>query len=212
MSISRVYKIVNDIDDLVYIGSTIQTISQRMTEHRKRLKRGIERKLYNHMRELGVENFKIICIREYKDISKERLRYKEDKYIKRFDSVKNGLNTFYAFGEKCEHDIKRGRCKECGGSQICVHNIRKEGCKECGGSQICPHGINKCYCRECGGSQICPHGRNKRYCRECGGSAYCIHNKHKKICITCSPAICETCLKVFAGKSNLKKHFKKMHN
>ncbi len=137
MSISRVYKIVNDIDDLVYIGSTIQTISQRMTEHRKRLKRGIERKLYNHMRELGVENFKIICIREYKDISKERLRYKEDKYIKRFDSVKNGLNTFYAFGRKCDHGIRRDRCKECGGSQLCIHNFRKKQCKECGGGQIC---------------------------------------------------------------------------
>ncbi len=35
MNISRVYKIVNDIDGLVYIGSTKQILCRRMTEHRK---------------------------------------------------------------------------------------------------------------------------------------------------------------------------------
>ena len=88
MNISRVYKIVNDIDELVYIGSTQQILCRRMTEHRKLALQGCERKLYNHMRDIGSEHFKIMCVREYKDISKERLRYKEDKYIKRF-----GINT-----------------------------------------------------------------------------------------------------------------------
>ena len=81
MSISRVYKIVNDVDDLVYIGSTQQILCKRMTNHRDRAKQGDESKLYNHMKENGFQRFKIILIREYKDISKERLRYKEDKYI-----------------------------------------------------------------------------------------------------------------------------------
>ncbi len=125
MSISRVYKIVNDVDNLVYIGSTRQILCKRMTNHRDRAVNGLETKLYKHMRENGFEHFKILCVREYKDISKDRLRYKEDKYIKRFDSVKNGLNSFYAFGNKCEHNIVRSICKECKGSQICEHNKQK---------------------------------------------------------------------------------------
>ncbi len=209
MNISRVYKIVNDIDELVYIGSTIQLLSQRMTEHRKCSKRGKNMKLYCHMREIGVEHFKIILVKEYTDISKERLRKKEDKYIKRFDSVKNGLNSSYAFGFKCEHNIKRGQCKECGGSQICVHNKIRKTCRECGGSQICAHNKHKTACKECGGSQICPHGKNRQYCRECGGTAYCAHNKEKRNCKICSPALCNICSKVFSGKSTLKKHQRK---
>ena len=42
MSISRVYKILNDIDDLVYIGSTQQLLCRRMTEHRKLSLKGCE--------------------------------------------------------------------------------------------------------------------------------------------------------------------------
>jgi hypothetical protein len=149
MSISRVYKIVNDIDELVYIGSTIQLLCRRMTEHRKFARKGCDRTLYNHMREVGVEHFKILCIREYKDISKERLKYKENKYIKRYDSVKNGLNTYHAFGHKCEHNINRSICKECKGTSICHHNKIKNHCKDCCGSIFCLHNKQKSQCKDC---------------------------------------------------------------
>ena len=128
MSISRVYKIVNDVDDLVYIGSTQQILCRRMTEHRKLALKGCDRKLYNHMREVGADHFKILCVREYKDISKERLKYKEDKYIKRYDSVRKGLNMFYAHGITCEHNRRRQECKDCGGPSICPHNKIKYVC------------------------------------------------------------------------------------
>ena len=166
MSISRVYKIVNDIDELVYIGSTQQILCRRMTEHRKLALKGCDRKLYNHMREVGAEHFKILCIREYKEISKERLKYKEHKYIKIFNTVINGLNMNYAFGQKCEHNVCRYTCKECGGSAICPHNRQKALCKECGGSAICPHNKIKKRCKECGGSAICPHNKQKRECMQ----------------------------------------------
>ncbi len=131
MSISRVYKIVNDIDELVYIGSTKQILCRRMTEHRKLVLKGRERKLYNHMREVGIGHFKIMCVREYKDTSQERLKYKEDKYIKRFDTVRNGLNMSYAFGYKCEHNVRRDRCISCKGSSMCSHGRITRLCVKC---------------------------------------------------------------------------------
>jgi len=73
MNISRVYKIVNDIDDLAYIGSTTQKLCKRMSNHRDDVKRGSDRKIHKHMRDVGIEHFKIMLVREYKDISKERL-------------------------------------------------------------------------------------------------------------------------------------------
>ena len=64
MSISTVYKIINDIDDKVCIGSTCSKISKRMTEHRRNAKEGRTSKLYQHMRAVGVQHFKIVCVRE----------------------------------------------------------------------------------------------------------------------------------------------------
>ena len=70
MSISTVYKLINDVDDKVYIGSTTSKISKRMTEHRKSAREGRTSKLYQYMRAIGVQHFKIVCVREYTDTSK----------------------------------------------------------------------------------------------------------------------------------------------
>ena len=37
---SKKYKILNSIDDEIYVGSTMKTLSQRMAQHRLAVKRG----------------------------------------------------------------------------------------------------------------------------------------------------------------------------
>ena len=104
---------------------------------------------------------------------------------------------------KCQHNRKKQRCKECGGSSICEHGKRKDTCrdcegsgicehnrvknrcKDCGGSQICEHNRVKNKCKDCGGSQICEHGRQKDGCKDCGGSRFCQHGKRKSRCKDC---------------------------
>ena len=68
---------------------------------------------------------------------------------------------------KCEHDKRRNRCKECGGSEICQHNRQRSQCKKCGGSQICEHKKIRSQCKECGGSQICEHDKRRSQCKKC---------------------------------------------
>ncbi len=70
MSISKVYKVINDVDENVYVGSTIAKLSKRMTDCRKNARNGDKSKFYQHMRDIGIEHFKIVCVREYTDISK----------------------------------------------------------------------------------------------------------------------------------------------
>ena len=90
---SYVFKITNDLKEMVYIWTTTRPFCKGISDHRyNAIKRGNTSKLYEYMREIGVERFKIVCVREYKDISKERLKSKEEKYIRRYDSIKNGLN------------------------------------------------------------------------------------------------------------------------
>ena len=94
--------------------------------------------------------------------------------------------------KKCEHGIRKSRCKQCGGSSICEHGKQKSRCKECGGGSICEHGKLTFSCRECGGSVFCEHGKRKAECKQCGGSAICEHGKRKSICRECGGSgICE---------------------
>ena len=175
MSISRVYKIINDVDELVYIGSTKCELSKRMAQHRRDMRKANRTsKLYGHMRANGVEHYKILLIKEYTDISKDRLRNREDKSIKRYDSAKNGLNTYEMGGYYCSWQIER-YCTDCEGPAKCIHEK-----------------IESTWV-ECKSHDICIHDKLKRYCIDCEGAGICIHEKQKGQCKICSPAPCDRC-------------------
>ena len=110
MKYSTVYKIVNDCDDLIFIGSTVCSLSKRMCDHLWRAKQGKQSKLYTHIRSLGAERFKIVCVMTYADIDNETLKAAEEKYIKQYDSINNGLNAGLRIGKMCVHNKRRETC------------------------------------------------------------------------------------------------------
>ena len=61
----KIYKVLNTIDDEIYVGSTIETLGQRMAKHRSDLKRRPNHNIYKHMNELGAGNFYIELIDNY---------------------------------------------------------------------------------------------------------------------------------------------------
>ena len=83
---SKIYKIVNDVDDMVYVGSTTEPLDRRWLTHLIDYKRRPNNKLYTKIHKLGIEHFKIILISIYPCKSKEQLIYREfereqyDKY------------------------------------------------------------------------------------------------------------------------------------
>jgi group I intron endonuclease len=86
---AKIYKIVNDIDDEIYIGSTCQRLSMRMVGHRVQANKQYKIKLYEHMNELGIDHFKIVLIKAYKCENIEQLQKKEEFYKRR---LKPSLN------------------------------------------------------------------------------------------------------------------------
>ena len=60
--IYNIYKIINNFDDKVYIGSTRQKLSARMGGHRTDSKTS-PKKISKYMRDNGVKNFKIKLIK-----------------------------------------------------------------------------------------------------------------------------------------------------
>lgn len=78
----KIYRIVNDVDDYEYIGSTVQRLCKRMCSHRVNCRAGKPQKIYKHMRLIGVKHFKIYLIEEYPCDNKEQLHRREGYHQK----------------------------------------------------------------------------------------------------------------------------------
>ena len=79
----KIYKILNNIDDNVYIGSTCQSLSERMSKHRWSIKMNRHNGAFgDKVRELGIEQFYIELIEEYPCTSREQLLAKEGYHIR----------------------------------------------------------------------------------------------------------------------------------
>ena len=85
-----IYKIINDINDKVYIGKTEFSIEKRFAEHcRDALReRNEKRPLYSAMKKYGVEHFFIELVEET-NVPEEREVY----WIKYYNSFEKGYNA-----------------------------------------------------------------------------------------------------------------------
>ena len=83
----KIYKILNNIDDEIYVGSTVETLSMRMGKHRYDMKRQPHYKLYKHMHELGVENFYIELIENCPCNDIYELRAREGYFIREIGTL-----------------------------------------------------------------------------------------------------------------------------
>ena len=86
----KIYKLVNNIDDKIYIGSTVNPLYKRKGQHKSTsiLKPNI--KLYQYLNEIGWDNVDIILIENFPCESKEVLHQRERYWI---DILKPQLNT-----------------------------------------------------------------------------------------------------------------------
>ena len=85
-----VYKIVNDINNKIYIGVTKNTIHQRYKEHYYAFKYNTRNcALYSAFKKYGFENFHIELLEECKE---ENMFEKEKLYIKLYNSY--GINGY----------------------------------------------------------------------------------------------------------------------
>jgi len=227
MKTIRVYKIINNINSEVYIGSCLSPLKCRWSKHKLESNTCCSKEF---IEKYGVVNCHIILIKEYKGVdciieTRKIARAYEQLWMNKYS--KDIVNERLAFdifckkchhgifrskckecggGSICEHDRERSKCKDCGGSQICEHNKQRSQCKECGGSHICEHNRIRSRCKECGGSQICEHNRIRSQCKECGGGTICEHNKRRSSCKECNNFYCKICSKKYSTKQILKNH------
>ena len=96
----KVYKILNNITDDVYVGSTCQPLSKRMAWHRNGATNEKKQhyKLYQLMNELGSEHFYIELIHLFPCSCKDELHSEEGQWIRKIGT----LNKFVAGRSKKE--------------------------------------------------------------------------------------------------------------
>lgn len=91
-----IYKIENLITHQVYIGQS-NSIEKRWSTHKSRAADPkFNTKLYNAMREYGVENFRFTVLRK---CAMKYLDAYEQFYINKFNSVENGYNEVKAINK-----------------------------------------------------------------------------------------------------------------
>eukprot|EP00438_Fugacium_kawagutii_P018336 Skav212485 [mRNA] locus=scaffold385:584863:585342:- [translate_table: standard] len=114
---AKIYQVLNDVDDDVYIGATCQSLSMRMAGHRRTKNltgKNKNMKLYQKMRELGEEHFYIELVEETPCENKEQLRAIEGEYIRSIGTLNHNVagRTMKQYTEdnkekKAEYDKKR---------------------------------------------------------------------------------------------------------
>jgi hypothetical protein len=107
---SKVYKLQCN-DGYYYIGSTTSNLYKRFIQHKNDSKRS-NRKIFNHINNIGWDNVRIILISEHCLESKEHLLREEDRHIKECKDDIMCLNCIRAhvpYEEKVEYKRKYGK-------------------------------------------------------------------------------------------------------
>jgi hypothetical protein len=103
----KIYKIVNDVNDEIYVGSTCQRLSKRMVDHRAKAKQKIILcGLYNMMNTIGVEHFKIVLIENYSCNGKEELHAREEHFRNELRATLNNRRCYITEQQRKDRDRK----------------------------------------------------------------------------------------------------------
>jgi hypothetical protein len=100
----RVYKIICSVNDIVYIGSTFNTLRDRFRKHAS----SSQCVIYNHINELGKDKFKIILIKEYQVVDRMHLQAFEQLWINKTKCI-NKNNSFCISKQYQKHFYLKNR-------------------------------------------------------------------------------------------------------
>jgi len=108
--LGKIYKIVNDVNDIIYVGSTAQQkLSNRMRDHRSRANDPSFTSTWNiAMRTIGVSHFKIVLVCSHPCSSKDELEAKEFQVINDFKS--NGQEVYNSVIDGKHSDATKKKC------------------------------------------------------------------------------------------------------
>ena len=89
-SLSVIYKIVNNVDDKEYFGSTAQkNPSSRWSSHTYDARHGKPARVFQHMRKVGVDNCRMVLLEKYPCKDQKELEIREEWWRAKAKQVLN---------------------------------------------------------------------------------------------------------------------------
>ena len=85
----KVYRLVNNVDEKFYIGSTCNPLHKRKNGHKRDAAKFPEQPVYKHLNTIGWDNVEIILIESYPCNSKAELEARERYWIEFMKPVLN---------------------------------------------------------------------------------------------------------------------------
>ena len=129
----KIYKLVSNHTDDIYIGSTCDLLPKRLYQHKhsyESYKYG-KRNYISSFEICKYDDVRILLMKEYPCENKQQLERKEGKYQQKYECVNNRIAGSKG---KCKHDKIKYQCRDCDGKVFCKHNKQKHRCGDCGGS------------------------------------------------------------------------------
>lgn len=114
--IGRVYKIIHLQSNICYVGSTFNILRQRWQSHKNAFNGFLKNKnrgasIYQYFEKYGIENFKLILIREYEVVDRYHLEAYETLWINKLKSC-NKYQPFritYLYNKKWGYENRNQR-------------------------------------------------------------------------------------------------------
>ena len=101
----KIYKLVNDINDKFYIGSTVQPLHKRMDDHKRKSNQCTSKKIGVDLKQCS-----IILIENYPCKDENELKRRERQYFEKYKkeglNIVNKNNPILLEGDKEKYKIK----------------------------------------------------------------------------------------------------------
>ena len=122
---AKVYKLVNTVDDKIYVGSTCKTLEVRMSGHKSDAKRSPNSPVYVHLNKIGWDKVDIALIEKYPCNTKEELKYRERYYIELLKPELNTLRPIINEDERILEAIDYAKLYRQNNKELIKENLKK---------------------------------------------------------------------------------------
>lgn len=166
--IGRVYRIIHLESEICYIGSTTNELRWRWQHHKYNYERWLKGKhseiaIYPYFKEHGIEQFKMILVKEYDVVDRKHLEAFEQLWLSKFHKTcvnKNNPFRINKLSEKCrvrpdDHNAKQKKYYEANRESI---SAKKKAYREKNKEAIKAKKSERFECA-CGGSWNKGHGK-----------------------------------------------------
>lgn len=105
-----IYRLYSDCDDMIYVGSTSETLEMRLKNHQNQVRANNQSRVHQHFLNIGLDHMHIEVLEEVYAIDEENLRMHERKW---YDRLKPQLNMVRPWAsEEEQEEAARAYCRE----------------------------------------------------------------------------------------------------